>query len=435
MTAFLLLLLFLLLILLFLLAASLAAIRRLHKFESKKAFREAGHLFFYRTFFLRFFENEDFEVVLVSLLVAQSVVRFFAIALSVYLILSINLQSDALLALLLLFSMILFYTFTDFLPRIAGSSYPGKTLSIALPATSPFLILCSPLILPFSSFSRWMWNTPYFDYLREPVGEVKHEILKMMEEAGLPEDLSKGDYRLIGSTLRFQGRIAKEIMVPRIDIFSLNDKTSIRDAAIAFQTQGYSRVPVYKETIDQIIGILLYKDVLNQYILSDGKTFDEKGLDLPVETLVKPALFTPETKKISELLQEFRKRQMHLAIVVDEWGGTEGIVTIEDILEEIVGEIEDEYDEGENLYLTLEDGSLLVDARMTIIDLEEELGIKIPQEGDYDTLGGYIFHQAGTIPRRGFTIKLDDAEIEVLKSSERKVEKVKIKKISLPKEE
>jgi len=137
-------------------------------------------------------------------------------------------------------------------------------------------------------------------------------------------------------------------------------------------------------------------------------------------------LYTPETKKISMLLQEFRKKQMHLAVVVDEYGGTAGVVTIEDILEEIVGEIADEYDEDTELFSRLTTGTWLLDARMSIIDIEEELDIKIPQDADYDTIGGYIYHRTGTIPSRGFVIDHDDFKIEVMKSNERGVEKVKM---------
>ena len=126
------------------------------------------------------------------------------------------------------------------------------------------------------------------------------------------------------------------------------------------------------------------------------------------------------------LLQEFRKKQVHMAIVVDEYGGTEGIVTIEDILEQIVGEIADEYDEDEEMFFAQNDGSWIVDARMNILDAEEQLGILVPQDGDYDTIGGYIYHRAGTIPSKGFVIKHDDFELEVLRSSERCVEKVRI---------
>lgn len=140
-------------------------------------------------------------------------------------------------------------------------------------------------------------------------------------------------------------------------------------------------------------------------------------------------MYTPETKKISNLLQEFRKKQTHLAVVVDEYGGTEGIATIEDILEEIVGDIADEYDDQQALYVAQSDGSWIVDARMSILDAEEYLGVIIPQEGEYDTISGFIYHKAGAIPGRGFIIHQDTFEIEILRSNERCVEKVRIKPV------
>jgi CBS domain containing-hemolysin-like protein len=200
---------------------------------------------------------------------------------------------------------------------------------------------------------------------------------------------------------------------------------TILEAAQFFAKEGYSRIPVYKESVDKIVGILLYKDILSFYI--------ESGADphRTVEHLLKPALYTPETKKIAGLLQEFRHKQNHLAIVVDEYGGTEGIVTIEDILEELVGEIEDEYDTQETkIYFPLSSGGWIVDAKIGIITLEEELNVKIPQSPEYDTIGGFIFHRTGSIPGQGWKIHLENVDLEVLTSDERSIQKVKITPVS-----
>lgn len=261
------------------------------------------------------------------------------------------------------------------------------------------------------------------------MGDAKHEIFEILQDLQIPTKLSPHDRKLIESVISFQTRVAREVMVPRIDIFSLNASISIQKAAKLLLDEGYSRVPVYKETIDHIAGVLMYKDILTKYMEYEAKGNDAKVLEAPIETIVKNVLYAPETKRISNLLQEFRKKQVHLAIIVDEYGGTEGIVTIEDILEEIVGEIEDEYDTEEELFIPLHDGCWIADARLTIIDAEEQFGIHIPQEGDYDTIGGYLFHRAGSIPSKGFTVKLDDVELEVLKSNDRRVEKVKLKKL------
>jgi CBS domain containing-hemolysin-like protein len=233
---------------------------------------------------------------------------------------------------------------------------------------------------------------------------------------------------MIESVMDFKDRIAREVMVPRVDIFSLSHDTTIEEAAVFLHNEGYSRTPVYKNTLDNIIGVLMYKDILSKY-MEFAQTNDIGILKAPISTLLKKVLYTPETKTISHLLQEFRKKQVHLAIIVDEYGGTEGIVTIEDILEQIVGEIADEYDEEEDLFIALPEGGWLVDARMTVYDIEEQFGIEIPQDGDYDTIGGYIFHETGTIPSKGFVLQKPDFEIEVIRSNDRRVEKLKIKPI------
>ena len=222
--------------------------------------------------------------------------------------------------------------------------------------------------------------------------------------------------------------------MPRVDVFSLSSDTSIKEAAKILENEGYSRTPVYTDTVDNIVGVLMYKD-----ILSKNQEFEEKGndnsiIEAPIETIQKNVLYTPETKKISQLLQEFRKKQVHLAIVVDEYGGTEGIVTIEDILEEIVGDIADEYDEEEALFFPQPDGSWIVDPRMSILDAEEQLGLTIPQEGEYDSIGGYIYHCAGSIPTKGFIIHRDEFEIEILRSNDRTIEKVRIKPLRVHKD-
>lgn len=256
-------------------------------------------------------------------------------------------------------------------------------------------------------------------------GSETEQLMEIIKGAADTSRMDPEEKKMLESVVSLRDRIVREVMVPRVDIFALPAKTPLREAAKELEENGYSRVPIYTNGIDEIIGILMYKDLLAKYREAE-KAGNPAILDAPIETLIKSVLFTPETKKISQLLQEFRKKQQHLAVVVDEYGGTEGIVTFEDILEEIVGNIIDEYDEEEPLYQPLPSGGWLVDARMSILDIEEELGIKIPDQGDYDTLGGYIFHHTATIPPPGFAIEQDDFRIEVVSSSERCVEKVRL---------
>ncbi|MCE5294276.1 MAG: hemolysin family protein [Chlamydiales bacterium] len=253
--------------------------------------------------------------------------------------------------------------------------------------------------------------------------ESLEDLLQEISEGNL---LSGHDKKLFQSVLSFRDRIVREVMVPRVDLFCLPETTTVREAARSMQKEGYSRVPVYKNTQDHIVGVVLYKDIVSRYMDAESKTEGKEFLDKPIEDFVKNVLYTPETKKISVLLQEFRKKQMHLAVVVDEYGGTAGVVTIEDILEEIVGEIADEYDEAEVLVFPTGRGAWVVDGRINLLDLSEEIGIKVPQEGEYDTMAGYVFYRLGTIPKKGVVLHHDDFDIEILSSGDRFVQKVKI---------
>lgn len=408
---------------LFALASLASALRKLHERDSTIAMKEIGNVFFFHPVYSFFFPENDYEGILFSTTVAQSIARFICLtsgALFAYF-------AGLITAPLFILALIAFYLFSDYLPRMLGSLYPTKTLWPSSFLSSPFLLLSFPLALLFIKISH-LSRTHYFEYFDEPMREVKHEIFQILQQAKLSPKLTLHDKKLIESVIYFQNRIAREIMVPRINIFSLDSSTTILEAVTLLEEEGYSRVPVYRDTIDQIVGVVMYKDILTKYIEYQEKGNDSAILEAPISSIVKPVFYAPETKKISNLLQDFRKKQMHLAIIVDEYGGTAGIVTIEDILEEIVGEIEDEYDAEEDLFHPLSENVWIVDAKMSIIDAKEQLQVSIPQEGDYDTIGGYIFHRAGTIPSKGFTIKLDTIELEVLKSNDRKVEKVKIKR-------
>jgi CBS domain containing-hemolysin-like protein len=258
-------------------------------------------------------------------------------------------------------------------------------------------------------------------------GEPGAHVIDLIRGIKPAEEWSEADRRVLQSVLHFRDRIAREIMRPRVELFCLPEEITVQQAAEMLQREGYSRVPVYKDTVDTIVGVLFYKDVLAKYITAtQSEANQEELLSMPIKKLIKKVFYCPETKKIASLLQEFRKRQTHIAVIVDEYGGTSGLVTIEDILEEIVGEIADEYDVEETLFKPRVDGGWIVDARMNLLDIEEELGITIPQEEDYDTLAGYVFYRVGSIPQAGLILHHDRFELEVLKSNDRMVEEVSI---------
>ena len=302
--------------------------------------------------------------------------------------------------------------------RIFGTQRTDLYLELFSPIMALVLILMSPFGIAF-----WKIFEMFEERKSAETPSAKQKLLEAMYESTLGDRLDAQDQKLIVSMALFKERIAREIMVPRIDVLSLSVETTVQQAAEKFIIERYSRIPVYKENVDQIIGVLLYKDILNIYIHAKPE-----DLQKTIEGLLKPIVYAPETKKISQLLQEFRSKQIHLAIVVDEYGGTEGIVTIEDILEELVGEIADEHDIAEDmLYTITPNGDWILDARMGIIDIEKEMDITIPRNPDYDTIGGYAFHCAGMIPPIGWKIHHDEFDLEILNSTERSIEKILIR--------
>lgn len=431
----------------FFLTAVSSAFRRIHKRDSKKQLKALGNLFLYRPFHLFFFPDHEYEGLFFATICSQSITRFCYAASAVFFLASTPLmqhhpvESTGLydftwfwLILSFLGMILISFIAGDYLPRVFGSRLPETAIRLCAPLSSIFMFLAFPITYIFLKVSQSLSRTVYFDHLQEPTAQAKQEIIDIVQKAQLSPELDPHDKKLIESVLKYRELIAREVMVPRVEVFSLSSDTSIKEAAKLLENEGYSRTPVYTDTVDNIVGVLMYKDVLSKYQEYEEKGCDITILEAPIETIQKNVLYTPETKKISQLLQEFRKKQVHLAIVVDEYGGTEGIVTIEDILEEIVGDIADEYDEEEALYIPQPDGSWIVDPRMSILDAEEQLGLNIPQEGEYDTIGGYIFHCAGAIPSKGFIIHSDEFEIEILRSNDRTVEKVRIKPLRAHKE-
>jgi len=251
---------------------------------------------------------------------------------------------------------------------------------------------------------------------------VTDENLRDWVEQEQPEStLDEGERKMIYSIFQFSETMAKEIMVPRMDVLALDVNTTIRDARQEFINAGHSRVPVYDDSIDNIIGLLYAKDLL---AVVDGDDSIAKQ-----RSLIRPAYFVPEAKKVDELLTEMQSRGVHMALVVDEYGGVAGVVTLEDIVEEIVGEIRDEYDKGEvELFRELPDGAYIIQGRATIDEFNEITGSDLSDEYA-DTLGGYIYGQLGRVPQPGETVLNEKFQFTVEEVVARRILTVKVAKI------
>ena len=234
------------------------------------------------------------------------------------------------------------------------------------------------------------------------------------EEGGFIEEEEK---EMIYSIFEFGDTLAREVMVPRIEMVAVEVNTGIMDALDVAIQAGHSRIPVYEETIDNIVGILYAKDLL-QYWRDDTSS-------LKLRDILRNVYYIPESKKVDELLQELQQRKVHIAIVVDEYGGTAGLVTIEDILEEIVGEIQDEYDSEEAFMEVLSEDEIIFNGRMDLDDVNHIMGLELPTDRT-DTLGGLVYSNLGRVPVVGDRIRIQNVEITVLSVVRRQIKKVKV---------
>jgi len=209
----------------------------------------------------------------------------------------------------------------------------------------------------------------------------------------------------------------KEVMVPRIDVEFVSDSVTLDELKTLIAEQGFSRYPVYTETIDNVVGILYVKDIILQQV--DSGVFD-------VKRCMRKPYFVPETKRLDELLREFKKRRVHIAIAIDEYGGVSGIVSMEDILEVIVGDIQDEFDDDEDDdIIEMGQGIYLCDARAAIDEVNERLGLSLPED-DFETLGGFVFEQFGRIPMNQEKVTYQDMDFVVQEIEGHKINRVKI---------
>lgn len=253
--------------------------------------------------------------------------------------------------------------------------------------------------------------------------EEIQELMDAGEEEGL---INEEENEMIRSIFALRSTVVREIMVPRTDMACVPADATVREVLSDIIACGHSRIPVYEGTIDNIVGLIYAKDLLKYWGMNEAAVVLKKMMRAPY--------FIPESKNLEELLQEFKKKRVHIAIVIDEYGGTSGLVTIEDLLEQIVGDIQDEYDLEEEWLTEEPDGAVLVDARLPIEELEEHFGVEIERE-KFDTVGGLLFHLTGRIPRAGEEVTNDSIHLTVLEADERRISKVRIRKISEKPEE
>jgi putative hemolysin len=256
--------------------------------------------------------------------------------------------------------------------------------------------------------------------LKEGPYVSEQEILALADAAVEEDVIEREERQLIHSIIEFGDTVVREVMIPRPDMVAIEARATVNDAMEVVMAAGFSRIPVYEQGIDDINGLLYAKDLMRA-------VRDKRG-EVQVRELSRKANFVPETKRVAELLPEMQKQKSHMAIVVDEHGGTAGLVTLEDLIEELVGEIVDEYDVEEPPIEPLPGGDVRVNARMPIDELNELLEAEFP-EGDYDTVGGLVYYLLGHVPSEGETVDYDGRRLRAERVQGRRIGRVRISKL------
>ena len=279
--------------------------------------------------------------------------------------------------------------------------------------------LCSPIVVPLLWCAQKILRRVLREQSTNPFWTADE--LHALGEEARAESLGASSEALLMSIIEFSDTIIREIMVPRTDMIAVSAECNRSELTQSVLEGGHSRIPVYSETIDNIIGVLHVKD----WFIGDLKQGEFPAL----KKIMRPTFFVPEVMKISELLREFQRRKTHLAIVVDEYGGTAGVVTLEDILEEIVGDIQDEYDVDDKQFRVISETKLLADGRVNIHELGEAMNVSFPDNADYETLAGFLMHVSGSMPEKGAVFHYAGWRLLVKDANEKRIGTVEVERV------
>jgi CBS domain containing-hemolysin-like protein len=308
-------------------------------------------------------------------------------------------------ALSVVVAVALAFAILEALPRTIGVANPERVALTAAPVAAVLTRLLAPIARVLGA--AWVWAVHLVGGERISSPWTTEEAERTVEEGDEEAEREEAEEAFLEAMSDFAEKVTREVMVPRPDVAALPDTATISEAIALIERRGFSRLPVYHVSVDDIRGVLYAKDIL----ITLGRDAHSCSTDASISPLVRPAIYVPETKPVEELLLEMRKARTHIAIVADEYGGTAGIVTLEDLLEEIVGEIADEYDREVPLVMDLGDGRYRVDARLAVDDLNERFGTAA--EPEYDTVGGLVLEVAGHIPVVGESVEIDGVRLTV----------------------
>jgi putative hemolysin len=308
----------------------------------------------------------------------------------------------------------------ELVPKYLGYAFPERLAIISAPIVNVFARLAFvPVKILSLSARAILWPLGLSDR-QDRSGLTEEEINLIISEGHKEGRFEEAERDLVEGVFEFADTTVRQAMTPRIDIEGIEVNTPHQEILEFVVDRAYSRYPVYEDSLDNVKGIIHTKDIIAQLAVGKSINLDE---------IVRQVNYVPDSKHIPQLLKEFQQEQKQMAIVLDEFGGTAGLITIEDILEEIVGEIRDEHDAEAEPFVPIDSDNCLVRARYPIVDFNSDFGASLPEEGHADTVGGYVFSQLGKLPRPGEVVRLDDLEFRILTVVGPRIDRMRVRKL------
>lgn len=364
---------------------------------------------------------------LITILVGNTLANVAASIVSVSLALKIGsiyqIKVNVVLTIQIILITIIILLFCELLPKVFASKHTQLTIKLTTLPLYFFSTIIYPVSESITEIIKLTFSRFKFDKTKTAITEKEiSDLAELGHERGT---LEEDEQEIISSFVEFKSVLIVEVMIPRVDMIAIPYNISSEELTETINKSGYSRFPVYKENLDKIIGIVHVKDLL-QYLTN--KSFIQEET---IRKITREVLFVPERKRISEMLKEFQQKKMHMAVAVDEFGGTSGLITLEDIIEEIIGEIWDEHDPEENAIKILTSEKISVLGKVAVTEVNELMGIEfIPSSEDYDTIAGLVINHSGDIPKEGYSFNIGDYKLTVKEVLKRRIKRIELDKLS-----
>ena len=354
---------------------------------------------------------EDYDKLITTVLIGNNIVNIAATTLATVIFTQLYKDKGATISTIVMTILVL--TFGEICPKSIAKRMSEKFACSTVNFIAAVEWLLTPLIAIFSGFK---WVLYHMIKIEDDDSDITDELITMVEEAQNDGDLEEHESDLISAAIEFNDLDVRDILTPRVDIVAVDITTPLNKIEETFRFNSFSRLPIYENTVDNIVGVIHEKDFYNLYYVKKA----------PLKSIIQPVLYTAQHVKISTLLRQLQSSKQHLAVVLDEYGGTSGIITLEDILEELVGEIWDEHDIVKEFYTKLDEDTYLVKCDAPLDDMFERFDVEDDEDHDYITVSGWVIHEFEKIPKPKECFTYKNLEVMVEKADARKVMEIKV---------